>query len=668
MLQGVAQAHETAPGAVPLLPSCHVDSMQCVSSQFATAQQPWRPTEDSSATSPITSTDPRIPDGKWLGLMPGILGAGSRLATTEVVTDQVCANGFADVYECTNIDLLAHLPPAAIGGQFNNDLWGWVDPLDGTEYALVGARDGVVFLDLSNPTAPLYLGKLPSHGNVSNWRDVKVYEDHAFVVADYNRNHGMQIFDLTELRNVVDPPVVFEETAHYANFEDAHNVAINAASNFAYTVGGESCDGGLHMIDIQTIITPTQAGCYTDDGYIHDTQCVIYEGPDSRYQGRELCFNAAVSHMTIVDVTEKTAPTRIGSVTYTGSAYIHQGWLTPDQRYFVLNDELDEWHNEQNTRTYLIDLADLNQPKLLGIYTAPFTSIDHNLYIQDSYVYEANYTTGLRILDGKDIPLGKLSEVAGFDTFPENNQPTFAGAWTAYPYFPSGIVVVNTIYSGVFVLQPQLPPDVIVADRTKDTALCRDTLGDPPYTQTVPLQVRNGYSGTINLGADSDSALEPTVLDETLTVRSNEQPAARLAVDLQEIAAGSYAVNITVATEYGVQMDEVQHQLHLADAIAAMPTLVAPLGRLDNDGPTTFRWDGATDAHRYRYELASDPDFSNRVMTVTTANTSYELTQPLDHGRSYYWRVFAINGCGESTAAAGEFQSAYGLFLPLIQR
>lgn len=668
-LATTARAHEVAPGIFPLLPSCHNAETQCVSAAYIQADDPLalQPLAIDPSQS-LTTADPRIPDGKWLQLMPGLITAGSRHhLADEPIFDLPCTDGFVNAFSCANIDLLAHLPPDQIGGQFNNDLWGWVDPLDGTEYALVGARDGVVFLDLSTPTAPRYLGKLPSHGNVSSWRDIKVYQDHAFIVADYNRDHGLQIFELAQLRSVTNPPVVFQESAHYDQFDDAHNIAIDAVSGFAYAVGGESCKGGLHMIDIRTPTAPVAAGCYGDDGYIHDTQCVTYQGPDERFLGRELCFNSAVSEMTIVDVTDKSAPRRLGTLDYTGSAYIHQGWLTPDQQYFILNDEMDEWRNDHNTRSYLIDLAQLDAPVLIGTYTAPFTSIDHNLYITGTYVFEANYTTGLRILDGKNIPLGRLNEVAGFDTFPEHDEPTFAGAWTAYPYFPSGIVVVNTIYSGVFVLQPKLPADVIVTERTDDHAVCLPALADKPYTTTVALQSRNNYTNNISLAVLSDEVVGQTVITpSTILLDATGSAQSTLALDLSAATPGTHTFTITVNGPANVQLDAVTRQLHLATAPADAPTLIGPTAQLDKAGAVTFSWQPVEMAHRYRLEVASDADFTQVIHRGITATPAYLLRQPLAYDQEYYWRVQPINGCGEGAMAAGQFRTAKAIFLPLI--
>ena len=50
-----------------------------------------------------------------------------------------------------------------------------------------------------------------AQGNV--WRDIKVFDDHAFIVADGAGQHGMQVFDLTKLRDVTGEPVIFEQDA-----------------------------------------------------------------------------------------------------------------------------------------------------------------------------------------------------------------------------------------------------------------------------------------------------------------------------------------------------------------------------------------------------------------------------------------------------------------------
>ncbi len=367
-----------------------------------------------------------------------------------------CLGGMAASYRCQNIDLLAFLPLSDIGGGNGNESWGWTDPLDGKEFALMGRTNGTAFIDISDPEDPVYLGDLPSHtGNASIWRDIKVYAAHAFIVADGNPGHGMQVFDLTQLRSISAPPTTFANTAHYSDFSTAHNIVINEDSGYAYAVGTDTCDGGMHFIDISTPTAPTFAGCYGEDGHTHDAQCVNYMGPDPDHIGKEICLNANEDTLTIVDVSDKSAPVLISRTSYAGFGFVHQGWLTEDQRYYLLDDELDEINNEHNTRTYGWDLSNLDDPLLIATYTAAVAAVDHNQYIVGDLAFQANYRAGLRILDLSKIESGDLTEVAFFDIYPPDDNPNFNGAWNVYPFFDSGVVIVSGIEQGLFILKPR---------------------------------------------------------------------------------------------------------------------------------------------------------------------------------------------------------------------
>jgi choice-of-anchor B domain-containing protein len=365
-----------------------------------------------------------------------------------------CSGGFASIYPCDNVDLLAFMPLNTIGGGQGNDIWGWTDPVTGTEYAILGRSNGTSFVDISDPENAVYVGNLPGHnGSTSPWRDIKVYSDHAYIVSESN-GHGLQVFDLNQLRNVVGPPVTFTETAHYGNFGSAHNIAINEATGFGYAVGSNTCAGGLHMVNLQAPAAPTFAGCYSGDGYTHDAQCVIFNGSDPVYVGREICFNSNEDTLTIVDVTDKGNPLLISRTTYPGVGYVHQGWLTEDHGQFLLDDELDEVFFGHNTRTRIFNLSDLTAPLLIGEIDGATSSIDHNLYVVGDRAYEANYRSGLSVLDSGDAANGVLDEIGFFDIFPSSDSPSFNGAWSVYPFFASGVVVVSGIEQGLFVLAP----------------------------------------------------------------------------------------------------------------------------------------------------------------------------------------------------------------------
>ena len=395
----------------------------------------------------------------------------SEPVSLEAVTgDQVdCSEGTATLFDCGDIDMLSFVPVQDLGGGRGvqvNDLWGWTDPESRREYALVGRYDGTSFVDVSDPSNPRYLGNLPltegAQGN--SWRDIKVFDHHAFIVADGAGQHGMQVFDLTKLRNVNDAPVTFEEDAHYNRLASAHNIVINEDTGFAYAVGvssgGETCGGGLHMINIQDPLTPIFAGCFQDlstgrqsTGYSHDAQCITYHGPDEEHSGQEICFGANETALSIADVTDKAASVALSKATYPNVGYTHQGWIDEEHEYFYMNDELDELGGGvEQTRTLVWDVKDLDDPILVKEYFADNTSSDHNLYIRGDLMYQSNYVSGLRILDISDR---ENPEVVGFfDTVPWSpDAPGFDGSWSNYPYFESGIIVVNSGAEGMFILR-----------------------------------------------------------------------------------------------------------------------------------------------------------------------------------------------------------------------
>lgn len=378
-------------------------------------------------------------------------GGGTQPAPQTLATGPAsCAANDAAGFACAGISLHKRVPHSAMGGTEGNDIWGWTDSQTLREYALVGQTTGTAFVDVSNPDAPVFLGRLPTATTASGWRDIKVYKDHAYVVADNAGAHGMQVFDLTRLRGVASPQTFTADTV-YQGFAGAHNLAIDESTGFAYVVGSNTCNGGLHMVDIRTPESPTFAGCHAD-AYTHDTQCVVYHGPDVAYRDREICVSSNEDHVAIVDVTDKTATRTLATLTYPQVGYTHQGWLTEDHRFFLLGDELDEVQFGLPTRTLVFNVEDLEAPFFAFAYSGPTRTIDHNLYVRGNRVFEANYTSGLRLLELGDLAADDLTELAHFDTFPASDAVVFDGAWSVYPYLPSGNVIVNDISNGLFIL------------------------------------------------------------------------------------------------------------------------------------------------------------------------------------------------------------------------
>lgn len=368
-----------------------------------------------------------------------------------------CENGFADIYPCNNYDLMGHIPITDLGGAGakGNDSWGWTDSTTGKEYALVCTTTGAAFVDISNPTKPILLGTLPTATINSIWRDIKVYNNHAFIVADNAGAHGMQVFDLTRLRNVANPPETFTADALYTGFGSAHNIVINEDSGFAYAVGTSTFNGGPHFINIQNPTNPVAAGGYAVSGYSHDAQVVTYNGPDSDYSGREIYLGSNGNEIVVVDVTDKNNVINISSFSYPQNAFAHQGWLTEDHRYFIIGDEVDELTFHLNTKTIVFDLNDLDNPVLSSTYSGPTLAIDHNGYVVGNTYYLANYRAGLRVLDITNIgaSTNSMTEIGFFDTFPSSDSANFNGIWNVYPYLASGNIIINDIEGGLFIVR-----------------------------------------------------------------------------------------------------------------------------------------------------------------------------------------------------------------------
>jgi choice-of-anchor B domain-containing protein len=365
-----------------------------------------------------------------------------------------CENGMAGIYPCNEYDLMGHIPVNILAGpgEQANDSWGWTDSTTGKEYALVGTTAGTTFIDISDTQNLILIGMLPTATVKSSWRDIKVFNNYAFIVSEA-AGHGMQVFDLTKLRNSSNSPVIFGADAHYTGFGNAHNIVINEDSGYAYAVGTSTFSGGPHFIDIRNPINPVAAGGFEEYGYSHDGQVVTYSGSDSDYVGHEIFVGSNEDGVVIVDVSDKDDPIGIITFSYNDIGYTHQGWFTDDLKYFIVGDEVDEINRGFNTRTLIFDFTDLDQPSLHKIYSGPTGAIDHNGYVNGSIFYLANYTAGVRFIDISDISNGSLREVGFFDTYINNNSTNFNGAWNVYPYFKSGNILISDIEGGLFIVR-----------------------------------------------------------------------------------------------------------------------------------------------------------------------------------------------------------------------
>ena len=336
-----------------------------------------------------------------------------------------------------------------------NDVWGWTDALDSTEYVLLGSDNGVCFVKLESGGVPHFMGRLPTHNTNSLWRDVKVIGDFAYVVSEAP-GHGLQIFDLTELRDWDESlgTVIWSESSHVSGVSTGHNLAVHEDSNSLYILGSNLESGGVMIYDVSNPLTPVLTGIYGESGYFHDAQIITYSGPDPDYYGDIILIAANVTGLVILNVTDPADVVQISYSSYLNAHYAHQVWMSDDGAFILMGDELDETSNAvPGTRTLIWDVQNLDSPQLAGQHTSDMLASDHNQYISGELTYQSNYKSGLRILNTSQWSSGILTEVAYFDVYPEDDATGFLGAWSNYPFFASGYIAVSSIDRGLFILK-----------------------------------------------------------------------------------------------------------------------------------------------------------------------------------------------------------------------
>jgi len=357
-------------------------------------------------------------------------------------------------FTSNGVQLLGWVPVADFDPSYGsgNDCWGYTSP-SGREYAIMGLNAGTGFVEITDPGKPVIIAVEDAPNSL--WHDMKIYQDHAYVVSEGGA--GIQVYDLSN----IDSGVVTDLGDFLAGgcTEQSHNVVIDEDSGYLYRTGGSGspCPGGpqgLVFYDLSNPSNPTFAGEW-HDRYVHDAQVVTWDIPGPHF-GKELAFCAAETSsgggspsLHIVDVSNKSNPTVLGSTTYSSSAFSHQLWLSDDKQYVYQNDELDESSFGFSTRTRVMDVSNPASPSFVGFFTTGAPAIDHNLYVRGNRIYEANYRSGLRIFDNSN-PLSP-TEVAWFDTYPEDDEAAFNSLWSNYPFFPSGTVIGSDREKGLMI-------------------------------------------------------------------------------------------------------------------------------------------------------------------------------------------------------------------------
>jgi choice-of-anchor B domain-containing protein len=305
-----------------------------------------------------------------------------------------------------------------------NDVWGYVDA-QGREYALVGTREGVSIVSLTDPAQPAELFYLP--GIETAWRDLKTHNSFAYVSNE--GGDGIRIIDLTYL-----PDSVSYKDTILNGVKTAHNVYID--EGYLYVPGTNNFNGGFAIFDLNPDPwNPVFRSAY-DDFYVHDV-----------YVRNDLAYSAEITkgQLRIIDVSDKSNPQPLGDAQYP-DAFTHNTWLNDAGDVCYTTDEYGAG--------YLMawDVADPGDIQLLDRIRSSLSdeeAIPHNVHVLNDFLVTSYYRDGLHIVDANRP--GNLVEVGYYDSSPLVGDG-FNGAWGAYPFLPSGLVLVTDIEEGLFVL------------------------------------------------------------------------------------------------------------------------------------------------------------------------------------------------------------------------
>jgi choice-of-anchor B domain-containing protein len=578
------------------------------------------------------------------------------LSLSEMATSS-CSGGFAAEYPCQGIAFMSRVPLTSFNGNPTSasNLWGYVDLDDNREYAIIGLRNGTGVVEVTDPANPRVVETII--GVNSQWREVKVYQfwnatasrwdAYAYVTTE-GAGGGIQIIDLTQLPTSVSlagtwTGVSTSHTDQISNIDFSTNVSNNPGFPPILYISGANT-GGLRFVSLANPTSLTEVGFWTGT-YSHDTYPHVFTDARANqcapgHNPCEVVFSfAGTAGLKIIDVTNKSAPVTLSTLTYSQLGYVHSGWISSDGNYIFLHDELDEQNFGHNSWIRTINITSLTAPTVSTIYTGPTLAIDHNGYTIGNKFYFSNYTRGIGILDvtNPNAPV----ELGYFDTYPTSNTATFNGAWGVYPFLPSGNILISDIQRGLIVVREQ-------SAGPTPTPAVTNTPTNTPTSSSTPIPT-NTPTATQTPGTGNTGFLSPsTNAAQTSSAGDNngfEVSAANAHADgggvAQDVNSGTnsnssctdkgkdkhrfYDFNIGLPGGATVKGIEVRLDA-FADSTSSAPKMCVQLSWDGGTTWTTAKQTSTLTTTQATYTLGSPVDTWGRIWTLSNlSNTNFRV-------------------------------------------
>jgi choice-of-anchor B domain-containing protein len=413
-----------------------------------------------------------------------------------------------------NCNLLAHVDSLPGAG---SSCWGYVNPSNGDEYAILGNQFGTAVFNIVDPTAPYLTGFIV--GPNSSWREMKTVGSYCYVGTE--GGGGLQIIDLSN------PEAPFLATTYTGNgLSSIHTVTADTTVTppKLYLNGSNPQVSGnaMRILSLANPTGPTELGVYTL-AYVHDSYVV-----------RDTCYAACITigRERILNCANPAAITLIVGITTPGAS-THNSWPTADRNYLLITDETS------GGQVTSWDINPISTPTQVDAFTADASGDAHNVHIRDNFAYVAHYTSGLQILDIADPT--NLTRVGYYDTYAPAGG-LFNGNWGLYCWFPSTTIVLSDIEGGMFLVDFIESPGYVSGQVTDTVTLLPIPFARVKIVETGASDSTDG-SGNYFLAASAGSyTLETTAyghVTDSTPLAVTQGDTATVDVGLVPVPSGS---------------------------------------------------------------------------------------------------------------------------------
>lgn len=511
-----------------------------------------------------------------------------------------------------------------------NECWGFA--ANGHEYGVIGSTYGLHFIDVTDPTNAFEAFKVAgaSAGAYLIHRDMKDYNGYLYCVADEGPSR-LQIIDIQDLPNSV--------TQVYNSNEfvtTAHNLYIDTSQQRLYLLGA---GGSTKVLDISNPTQPALLASYpnanfympyTHDGFVKDNIGF---------------FNCGGSGLYIIDFTNPQAPVTLSTMTtYTDAGYNHSGWLSEDGDYYFLCDET------HGARVKVVDVTDLSEPVVVATIEPGLwnSEIPHNCLVRGNYLYFSYYYDGLEVWDISDPENPERAYF--YDTYPGNNIPSYAGAWGVNPNLPSGNILISDMQGGLFVFES------LDGNFVNTSLVASQNEFDICLGQIVSFELTLGSDFSPN---GTMLSLSPDGMQANVQFSQNPaMPGSTVQVTVSSIPfTQGVASNLVILANDGTVETAVEISISSNDVPTA-PAQVFPTANATGVAlQAHFEWTDVPGSDSYKLQVSDDLAAfdANIVYSSSLAATAFTLSNGLNPGTTYFWRVSSKNDCGSGASTIRSF-------------